>query len=110
MHRLLLGAHCVRLLLPVAVPAYASHSAFSPLDGFMNQAEYESVVANMRLTVRAGGGAVWRCWLCPGGVRTQALFLCRRPDHVRAPDTNRQPAAPPPTERPAVWAAHCAGH
>lgn len=32
-------------------------SGFSPLEGFMNQADYDSVVANMRTTVsRVGGG------------------------------------------------------
>lgn len=37
--------HAFMLLPPVC-------RAFSPLQGFMNQAEYDSVVANMRTTVR----------------------------------------------------------
>jgi ATP sulfurylase len=28
-----------------------SHSAFSPLEGFMNKADYDSVVKDMRTTV-----------------------------------------------------------
>jgi hypothetical protein len=30
---------------------YRRCSGFSPLEGFMNQAEYDSVVLNMRMTV-----------------------------------------------------------
>lgn len=46
------------------LPGCLSCSGFSPLEGFISQAEYDSVVANMRMTVsRQGGraGAGWRC-------------------------------------------------
>jgi hypothetical protein len=51
---------CTPLLLPAAHLVSPPRSGFSPLEGFMNQAEYDSVVANMRTTVsdrpRPGGG------------------------------------------------------
>lgn len=40
-------------------------SAFSPLEGFMNQAEYDNVVHNMRLTVSGGGRGGLKC-VCGG--------------------------------------------
>jgi hypothetical protein len=45
---------CLALLLLLLLLLCPLVSAFSPLEGFMNQAEYDNVVHNMRLTVSDG--------------------------------------------------------
>lgn len=93
---------------PRCVAALPRRSAFSPLEGFMNQADYQSGAGRARQQGQQAAGAVRR-W-CGTVVASAAPAAFASGLNKRLPFPARSGGQQPPGLGPAVWPAGGAGH